>query len=166
MYNRPMTSTTRGLVLGILVSLAAGGCASRPVGDDLKVVDVRTGWYDLGLVEGQNKLVPSVSFKLQNVSQEGIRNVQLMAVFRRVGESESWGDHFVQAIGRDELAGGASTAAFVLRSPRGYTGVQARLEMLAHKDFVDAKVDVLAKHASPAWVKIGEFQVERHLLAE
>lgn len=161
-----MTPWMRGLLLGLVAALSAAGCNSRVVKDDLKVVDVRTGWYDLGAVDGQNKLVPSVAFKIQNVSEEEIHNVQLMARFHRGDETEVWGDHFAQAIGRDDLAPGGATKAFVLRSPRGYTGTQARIEMLEHKEFVDARVDILVRHVSPGWVKIAEYQIDRHLLTE
>ena len=30
----------------------------------LQVTDVSTGWYDAGVVDGKNKLVPRVSFRL------------------------------------------------------------------------------------------------------
>ena len=44
-------------------------CESREVEKDLKIVDVHTGWYDAGMIAGgQNKLVPSISLELQNIS--------------------------------------------------------------------------------------------------
>ncbi len=59
MYNVPML---RHLTLGLLcvALVAAAGCGgSREVEKDLALLDVRTGWYDAGIVEGgQNKLVP------------------------------------------------------------------------------------------------------------
>lgn len=165
MYNRRMTPWTASCLV-VVASLAAAGCTPRIVEQDLKVVDVRTGWYDLGLVQGQTKLVPSVSLKLQNVSQEAISNVDFQAIFRRVDEDKTWGDHFIRAIGRTELEPGATTNILVLRSPRGYTGSQSRLNMLENKEFVDAKVTVFAKHGSRQWIRMGEFPIDRHLLTE
>jgi hypothetical protein len=165
MYNRRMTPW-KASCLVVLASLAAAGCTPRIVEQDLKVVEVRTGWYDLGLVQGQNKLVPSVSLKLQNVSQEAISNVDFQAIFRRVDEDRTWGDHFIRAIGRTDLAPGATTNILVLRSPRGYTANQSRLNMLENKEFVDAKVSLFGKHGSRQWVKMGEFPIDRHLLTE
>lgn len=164
MYNRRMTLWRAGLL--VLVSVAATGCTPRIVEQDLKVVEVRTGWYDLGIVDGQNKLVPSVSLKIENVSNEAISRVDFQAIFRRVDEDKTWGDHFIPAIGRTELAAGATTDLLVLRSPRGYTGSQSRLKMLENKEFVDAKVTLFAKHRSRPWIKMGEFQVDRQLLTE
>src|SRR6185369_9127382 len=95
MYNRRMLN--RLLILLSIVALTAG-CRSRDVQKDLKVVDVHTGWYDLGIQQGKNKLVPSITLKLQNVSAEDIANVKMNVVFRRVGENEAWGDQFVNAV--------------------------------------------------------------------
>ena len=162
MYNRLMTRLA-GLVL---VSAVFAGCASREVEKDLRVVDVRTGWYDMGIVDGQNKLVPSISVKLENVSQEEISNVEFQGIFRLVNEDKTWGDHFIRAIGRDGLAAGGTSQPLVLRSPRGYTGSDARLKMLENKEFVDARVTLFGKHGSRQWVKMGEFPIDRQLLTE
>lgn len=164
MYNPLMTSLRLAAAATLLV--VAAGCAPREVEKDLKVVDVHTGWYDLGIVDGQNKLVPSVSLKLENISGEAISNVEFQGIFRRVDEDKTWGDHFIKAIGRDGLAPGASTVPLVMRSPRGYTGTQARLTMLQNKEFVDAKVTVFGKHGSRQWIRMGEFPIDRQLLTE
>ena len=39
---------------GLAAALLLGGCRSREVERDLKITDVRTGWYDAGIVDGQN----------------------------------------------------------------------------------------------------------------
>src|SRR5918993_975634 len=110
----------RHLALVLLCAPFFASCESREVEKDLKVVNVRTGWYDAGIVGGQNKLVPSISLELQNVSAEEIASVQLNAVFRRVGEEQSWGDHFVRAIDTSGLPAGQTTQPIVLRSNFGY----------------------------------------------
>jgi hypothetical protein len=157
----------RRLALPLLAVLVAAGCQSREVEKDLSITEVRTGWYDAGIMEdGKNKLVPSVTFRLRNVSPEDIASVQLNAVFRRVGEQESWGEHFINAIDRSGLTAGATGNSLVLRSPLGYTGTQPRLQMLQNREFVDAKVEIYGKHGSRTWVKMGEYQIDRQLLTE
>jgi hypothetical protein len=167
-YNAPMTARGRTVSLSscVLACLVLLGCSTtREVEKDLKLVDVSTGWYDMGLVNGQNKLVPSVTLQLQNVSDEEISRVQINAIFRRVGEDQAWGEHFVRAIGSDGLAPGKVGPKLVFRSTLGYTGTESRQQMLENSQFVDAKVDVFGKHGSRTWVKMGEFQVERTLVA-
>jgi hypothetical protein len=163
--NMIRTFSKRSLLLCLATTLLLGaGCRSRAVEKDLRLVDVNTGWYDVGVVDGQNKLVPSVSLRIENVSEEPISNVQMNAIFRRVNEEQIWGEHFGRAIDRAGLGPSATGKPVVFRSERGYTGTQARAQMLQNKEFVDAKVEIFGKHGSRTWVKLGEFPVERRLL--
>ncbi len=153
----------------LLLILAAAGCSRNiEVEKALKVTDVHTGWYDAGIqADGKNKLVPSVSLKLQNIYPEPVKGVQINAIFRRLDEPEvAWGEHFVRAIGPDGLAPGATGNPLVLRSNLGYTGTQPRLQMLQNREFVDARVEIFGKHGSRTWVKIGEYPIDRQLLTQ
>ena len=151
----------------LLVALLAGGCSrSIEVEKVLKVTDAHTGWYDAGIVEGLNKLVPSISLRLQNVSQEPVDNVQINAVFRRVGEKTSWGEHFVRGIGAEGLGPGQTGPMIVLRSMLGYTGVEPRLQLLQNSQFVDARVDIFGKRGARNWAKLAEYRIDRQLLTE
>jgi hypothetical protein len=167
MYNHSMSPHRYpALLLSLAFVLVFAGCGSREVEKVLKVTNVETGWYDAGLVDGENKLVPSVSFHLQNVTAEPIESVQVNAVFRQVTEDLAWGDRLIRGVGSDGLAGGATGRALVVRSPRGYTGTQPRTDMLQNEEFIDVKVDLFARHGSRTWAKIGEFPIERKLLTE
>jgi hypothetical protein len=156
------------LLLCLCTALLIAGCSrNREIEKELQIVDVRTGWYDAGVVEGdKNKLVPSISLKIKNSAAEQISGVQVNAIFRRVGEQEAWGEHFVTAVNRDGLPGGATGGAIVLRSNLGYTGSESRLTMLQNSQFIDARVEIFGKQGSRTWVKLGEFQIERKLLTE
>ncbi len=158
----------RRLALALVAAVLVAGCESREVEKDLRIVNVHTGWYDAGIVEGgMNKLVPSISFELRNVSDRDIASVQVNAVFRRVGEEDvSWGDHFVRAIDSSGLRTGSTTTPLVLRSSFGYTGSQARVQMLQNKEFVDAKVEIFGRHGRRTWAKMGEYPIDRQLLTE
>jgi len=68
---------TRELVfcVGLAASLSAIPACAPPVdlSKNLQVVDVATGWSDAGITEdGQNKLVPFVTFKLKNNSSRSL----------------------------------------------------------------------------------------------
>jgi hypothetical protein len=167
-YNPGMRSRllTVAAVLSLVGLVTAGCTRTRYVEDDLKLVDVKTGWYDAGIVGGQNKIVPSITLKLQNVSDESINRVQVWAVFRRADEDKTWGEHFVRAIGPEGLDAGKVGGALVLRSTLGYTSSQGRAQMLQNREFVDAKVNVFGKHGSRTWIKMGEYTVDRNLLTQ
>src|SRR6186713_1681095 len=137
----------RRVVVVATAALLLAGCGHQfDVEKVLKITDVHTGWYDAGIQEGKNKLVPSISFKLQNLSDDSVDSVQVNAIFRRVGEPEGWGEHFATAIDRDGLPARQTTPGFVvLRSNLGYTGTESRLQMLQNTQFVDARVEVFGK---------------------
>lgn len=152
-----------GVVLAAALSVSCG--ASEAAIAALEPIDVVTGWYDDGIVEGQkNRLVPSVTLKLRNKSDQSVRSIQINAIFRRVGEQEMWGEYFGWAIRGEPLAAGATTNQLVMRSTLGYTGEQPRMQMLQNKNFVDAKVEIYLKQGSRVWAKLAEYPIQRQLL--
>lgn len=164
-----LLTRTPGLVLVAVLALFSSNCgASVEAVAALEPIDVVTGWFDDGLVEGQkNKLVPSVTLKLRNKSGEPLKSIQINAIFRRVGEQEMWGEYFGWAIPRNPgLAAGAETQPMVMRSALGYTGTQPRMQMLQNKEFVDAKVEIFLKQGSKVWAKLAEYPIQRQLLTK
>ena len=144
--------------------LSACGGPALDLTTSLQVIEVTSGWYDAGVVNGQNKLVPSIAFRLKNVGPTIPGTTQLNAVFRRVGEPEEWGNAFVRAIDSNGLASGAMTEPIVLRSEQGYTSDETRATMLTSRFFVDAKVELFAKYGAAQWNRLGDFPIQRVLL--
>jgi hypothetical protein len=146
------------------MAVTCGGKAID-VKQEMQITDVTTGWFDVGIVEdGKNKLVPSISFRLKNVSDRPIASVQVMLVFRRVGEQDEWDSVYAKGVGPEGLKPGAMTVPLVLRSTHGYTGLQPRAQMLQNSEFVDAMVKIMAKQGSAQWVQMGDYKIERLLL--
>ena len=100
------------------------------------MTDVKTGWWDVGVEDGKNKIVPAIILELKNASSEPISLVSLNAVVRRNGEPEEWGGAYVKLLGSEELAPGASPKPVVLRSNLGYTGTEPRAQMLKQGCFL------------------------------
>ena len=180
-----------GVTAAVVVLSGCGG-SEIPINDALSVEDVTTGWLDVGIDDfGRNKLVPIISFRLANNSDESVRTLQLNGVFRRCvvayagqpepvsevspadptagtcpGEMQEWGSSYLRAVGREGLAPGAATEPFTMESGLGYTGEQSRLNMLQHREFVDVKVEVFVKRQADQWVKLGEHSIARQLLTQ
>ncbi len=153
--------------LCLIVLLALSGTACGPNIDlkaSLQVADVSTGWADLGVVNGQNKIVPSVTFTLKNVGSQSVPTLQSNVIFRRVGEDDEWGAGFLKITGSDGLAAGASSKTQTVRSTLGYTSAETRAQMMANKQWVDARAQVFAKYGSTQWILLGEYPVERRLI--
>jgi hypothetical protein len=167
MYMHRTTSNALMLAGLLVVGMAAcGGGSSGPITELVEPVEVRTGWFDAGVENGMNKLLPTVTLTLKNVSSEPVANVQLNAVIRRVGETEEWGGAFQKVIGVDGIPPGGTTKPIVLRSNLGYTGIEPRAQMLKNSQFVDAHVQVFAKHGGNQWTKLGEWQIAREMLTQ
>ena len=159
---RRSLSAATGLLAASLATLSCG--AGADVATALQVVDVSTGWFDAGIVNGQNKLVPSVTFKLKNISDGPVTTLQANVLFHQINSAEEWGSGFLRVAGSDGLAPNATTDPLVVKSDNGYTGTEARADMLKNSHFVDAKVRILAKSGSNYWQPLGEYPIERRLL--
>ena len=153
------------LLLLVSVLVCAGCGPDVDLTKGLQVEIVSTGWFDVGVVNGQNKLVPSVSFRLKNISDQKLSTLQVTARFSRVSETDEWGNGFV--IIADALKPGATTATLTAKSLIGYTGsAESRAEMLQNPHFVDAKVLLSAKYGSIQWTHVGEYPIARQLVTK
>jgi hypothetical protein len=160
-----MRACARVVFLAVLVCVACAPTVDLSKG--LQVLNVSTGWFDAGIVNGQNKLVPSISFELRNASSQRLVVLQINALFRRVTEKEEWGSGFLTAVGSEGLAPGVTTPPLTVRSQNGYTGAdQTREDMLHNSQFVDAEVELFAKYSSTQWKRIGEYPVSRRLITK
>ena len=148
--------------LAAIVLLAAAACGSSvDLKQALQVTDVSTGWHDAGVVDGKNKLVPSVTFKLRKPPDANLSTVSLNVVYRKVTGDEH-DDVFVQRVDFT----GDETAPVTVRSQTGYTGEppQSRADMLKNSNFVDMEVEIFARQTSSQWVSLHKVTVSRQLL--
>jgi len=155
--------------LVIAAALTAAACGrSVDIKQALEVADTSSGWYDAGIVDGKNKVVPSVTFKLRKKPDADLSGVALNIAFRYVPEpgsnvEEPWEDFYVQ---RAEFKNGNETDPLVVRLPNGYTGdpPQSRAEMLKNSHFRDVRAHIFARVTSAQWVEIGAIDVQRQLI--
>src|ERR1700694_5776842 len=115
-------SGTLGALIGLAILAADAGSPPVDLTKELQVNQVLTGWFDAGIVNGQNKLVPSISFTLKNVADQHLIALQINAIFRRVTDKTEWRSRFVTVTRSPGLAPGATTEPLIVRSPLGYTG--------------------------------------------
>ena len=157
----------RATVLALALALASAGCGGPVVdlAENLKVLDVATGWKDEGVIDGdKNKLVPTAQFKLQNNSDQTLKVLQVNAVFRRLNEVQELGAQFKPVTGSGGLAPGQTSDAIVVKSNFGYKGTEPRAVILQNSHFVDAKVEIFAKYGSQQWKRIAEYPIDRKLI--
>ena len=158
-----MLARATAFAFGLLAAALSSAC-SKPV--DLKqsvqIVDVTAGWFDAGIQEGKNKLVPSVTFRLKKNPDADLSSLSLNLVFQAEEATEHFDDVFVQRVAFN----GNETEPITVRSKFGYTGdpPQSRAEMLKNSHFRDMNVQVFAKESAAQWVELHRLKIPRQLL--
>jgi hypothetical protein len=156
----------RACLAGLLLTTSVACAPDVDLKKGLVIQDVATGWFDAGIVNGQNKLVPAISFKLKNVSDQKLKVIQVNVLFKRVNDPAEWGSGFLTVVGSAGLAPGAVTETLLVKSNLGYTGSdQTRQEMLQNSQFIDARAEFSAKYGSIQWARLAEFPVTRTLIS-
>lgn len=156
------------VVLAAITAIAQTGCGSGepPADKALQVTDVVTGWLDDGIQGGQNKLVPVISYKVKNTGGGSVSYVSFNAVFKVIDDPEELGAALLKGIDKNGLPPGQTAGPFIARSQLGYTSPAPRMQMLQHSQFKDAQVELFSKHRSGGWIKIGQYKIQRQVIAK
>lgn len=158
----------------LYAALLVAGC-SKPV--DLKqalhLSDVLTGYADAGIVDGRNKIVPSVSFRLTKSVDDGLRPLSINVAFKKLppkgmhpapGEpaEEDWDEVFTQSVPFQ----GNQTGVLTYQSHAGFTGdpPQSRADILTNSHLQDVRVHIFARYSSSKWVELAVYDIPRQLL--
>jgi hypothetical protein len=165
-HARPRTISA----LLLVVALAASGSCSKPVDfkQALKVTDVSGGWYDFGIVDGKNKLVPSLTLRVRKSPGVNLRSMSMNVHFKWANgpdrsAEEELDEVFLQTV---EFSEGDQTPLLTVRPEHGFTGdaPQTRAEMLQHSQFRDVRARVFAKQSSTTWVELITYDIPRVLI--
>lgn len=157
-YNRGM----RRILVAASVLAFAGCTASADLKQVLQVTDVVAGWYDAGVVDGKNKLVPSVTFTLRNGSDADVNAAALNIVFKFLDNGQEQDSIFVQRV----PFANKQTEPVTVRSQTGFTGdpPQSRADMLKNSNFRDIEAAIFVRQSSNQWVELHRVRLERQLL--
>ena len=149
-----------------MVLAAFASACGKPVDlkQALQVGDASSGWFDAGIQNGKNKLVPSVTFKLKKNPDVKLSSVSLNIAFMFAGSQDHADDVYVQSVPFE----GNETKPIVVRTQWGYTGdpPQTRAEMLKHTQFRDMEASIFAKQSSSQWVELQRVPITRQLLTQ
>jgi hypothetical protein len=154
------------MVLVLAIVFTAACDAPVDVAKAVQVDVTTSGWRFAGIVDGKNKIVPSVSLTLKNVSGQTINALQTNAVFRLASTNSEIGADFRPISGSGGLPAAASTETITLKSSLGYTGTDPVEELLNNSKFSDAKVEVFVKAGSGQWTRLGEYPIARQLTGD
>ena len=159
----------RPLVLLACIAVCAPACTPDvDLKQALELTETSAGWYDAGIKDGKNKIVPSVTFRLRKTPDADIDQVSVNVVFRHppppgAADEEEWGEVFIQAA---DFTEGQQTPPLTARTENGYTGdpPQSRTDLFKNSQFRDVRAHVYVKYGSTQWVDIGTIDVPRQLI--
>jgi len=154
----------RCIVLPLLLTATAGCSPSVDLTRAVRLEGISTGWYEASADAGQIKLVPAISFKLRNVSNDTLRTLQVNAIFKRVSEDTEWGSDFRTVVGSTGLYPADTTGRVFVKSGLGYVGSDSRFDLLKNSQFVDAHVEIYAKSMAGGWTPVGSYPIARQFI--
>lgn len=157
-------------VLAIALALLSASCGREiDFKQVLQITDLSGGWFDAGIVDGKNKLVPSMSFRIRKPADVTLNAVSLNVIFKRVSPDkkteEDLDEVFLQKV---EFSEGPQTPLLTVRPQHGYTGdaPQTRAQILEHSQFWDCRAVVFAKQSSTTWVELIRYDIPRVLITK
>jgi len=160
MVERPFFPAAAAFIVFTLGPACGPGVDLRQA---LKVTDVISGYYDDGLKDGKNYLVPSVTFRLENSSPSSLTGLELTVAYWRDGEDGEWDSTLVRSIGNDTIKAGGKSDPVTVRCQVGYTLEEPRADLFAHSLFKDVTAKIFARRAGTI-VPIGEVRLEHQIL--
>ena len=164
----PRLFASRPALIVLVLSIAASGCGGTiDVKEAFAVTDMSGGWFDAGIVDGKNRLVPSLTFRIQKKTAGDVSSPSLNILFKRLvgGQEEEFEDVFMQRV---EFTQGNSTDLLTVRPKAGYAGEgqQSRADMLNNSHFVDVRAIIFAKQSSSNWIELARYDIPRQLLTK
>jgi|SRR5262245_20168725 len=163
------------LALVALFPLLAGCAKPVDLKQVLQITDLSGGYHDAGIVDGRNKIVPSITFRIRKSTSASLRPLSVNIVFKQLPKSGmpvAPGDpaetEFDEVFKQNVPFIGNQTDLLTVRATAGYTGdpPQSRADLLKHSLFKDMRVHIFAKHSSSQWVDIAQFDVPRQILTQ
>jgi hypothetical protein len=152
------------LVLACALWIAAAACGPQPDLRTLKLLPTMSGYYDDGVQpDGQNRLLPSLTFQVKNEGNLPVANVDLVLAFWEVGADGENDSKQIRGIGNTALEPGQTSEALTVRASIGYRSPAPRAEFFSNSFFKGFTVKVFAKLRGRT-TPIGEFPVEPRLL--
>jgi hypothetical protein len=152
----------RAASLGFLLVLSAA-CRRPDPKQELAVQDVETYWV-VDSSHGETRyMAPAVRFTVHNKGPKAHHSVEATAVFRRTGETQTWGSDWTKVPPTGKPLDAGTKALIVLRSDGRYYSTGAPESMFTHELFKDAKAEVFLRVGSSDWVKFVDTIVDRRV---
>jgi hypothetical protein len=128
----------------------------------IEITDVETKWVEKYYQPWPPKLilVPAISFRVKNISDQPINYVNFNAIFRFKDDYENLGDSFMAAIRRDPVEPGKKSDIILLKCNYGMEGKSVH-DFKTNPGWRSAVVKLFARSKGSPYVEFGEWDVSR-----
>ncbi len=159
----------KSLILTIFIfAFIQTGCQKAPTPEELKesmkVVDVETMWVKKIYQPWPPKLtlVPAISFRIKNASEETIRYISFEAVFRFMDDTKTLGEGFLPGLPEGSIPPGETSDTILLKSRLGVEGKSvSHFRNSPHWKIALVKLFVRSKGSR--FTLLGEWEVSRKI---
>jgi hypothetical protein len=158
------------ILLGIIVAAVAHftGLWQTMSQDELEgsfeLLDIESKWVEKIYQPWPPKLVlvPAISFKIKNISEQPLKYFYLNANFKFRDDVANLGDGFIEAIRGKPLMPGETSESILLKSTHGMEGKNLA-EFKSNPFFLSKIVDVkvFAKSQGSQYIPVGEWEVSK-----
>lgn len=154
------------LIVAILLQRAGLVKTISPeeIKSSIEIVDVETEWVSKFYQPWPPKLVlvPSISFRVKNISNKPLRYINFNAIFKFKDDFENLGDNFLAAIRNKPVMPGEKSEVITLKSNYGVEGkTLASFKDNPHWRIVFVRLFVQSKGSQ--FVLLGEWEVSRKI---
>jgi len=154
------------VMLGVLASLlflpACKSMSTEELKKSIEVVEVQTKWVSKEYRAWPPKLVlvPVISFRVKNISDQPLNYINFNAIFRFQGESKELGSGFLAAIRKSPISPGETSQVIMLKSNYGVEGKTVE----SFKDnpyWKTVTVKLFARSKGSDYALLGEYEVSK-----
>jgi hypothetical protein len=161
-------SAILGLVISIvLISLVLSSCkgmSPEELKASLEIIEMSSKWVAKTYQPWPPKLVlvPTISFRVKNISDKPINYMNFNAIFKFRDDLENLGDNFLAAIRKEPIPPGEASQVITLKSNFGVEGTSlAKFKDNPQWKTIICKLFVQSKGS--IHVLLGEYEVSREI---
>jgi hypothetical protein len=161
-------SAVLGLVLTIafssLLLSSCKGVSPEELKASLEIADVSSKWVAKTYQPWPPKLVlvPTISFRVRNISAKPINYLNFNAIFKSRDELENMGDNFLAAIRKEPIPPGGTSDVITLKSNYGVEG-KSLAQFKDNPQWKPVICRLFVQSKGSVHVLLGEYEISREI---
>jgi hypothetical protein len=132
------------------------------VAQSIQIVSQESKWLDREITTGRAVIVPSITIKIKNLSQEPLQDIVFRGVFYFLEDGKWLSDGLTQAL-KKPLLPGETGEEILIKAEQGYEASSKAAFIQNRENWKNVNVKVLAKAMDSDYALIGTYLVSREI---